>query len=129
MLLADVAGSWLSSLGQLMSVLAVFVVVLLLTLLTTRWIAGYQQGQMRSQNQNLKIIETLRLSTTNYIQIIKVGDVYLVVAVSKEHIEKLAELREDQVKEAACSMMGQKVDMSESFHDILDKVKQHLPKK
>lgn len=127
MILASTAGSWLSSLGQFMSVLAIFVVVLLLTWLTTRWIAGYQQGQMH--NQNLRIVETLKLTVNNYIQIVEVGDIYLVIAVSKDHIEKLAEITKDQLKEGTLDAAGQKMDMGESFRDILDKVKHHLPKK
>ncbi len=119
--------SMLHNLGQLIWVLMLFVLVLLLTLLTTRWIAKYQQGQLH--NQNLKIIETLKVSANGYIQIIRAGDVYLVIAVTKDHIEKLAEIREDQLTDYAAGAAGQKIDMAESFHDILDKVKHHLPKK
>ena len=127
MVLSKTAGSWLSSLGQLMSVLAIFVIVLLLAWLTTRFLAGYQQGQMR--NQNLKIIETLRLTANNYIQIIEAGDVYLVIAVSKDHVDKLAEFTKDQLHIDAANTAGQRIDMGESFHDILEKVRHHLPKK
>jgi len=119
--------SMLHNLGQLIRVLILFVLVLLLTLLTTRWIAKYQQGQLH--NQNLRIIETLKVSSNGYIQIIKAGDVYLVIAVSKDHIEKLAEITKEQLESDTAVTAGQKIDMGESFHDILDKVKQHLPKK
>lgn len=125
-LLASVS-SWLSSLGQLMSVLAIFFIVLLLTWLTTRWIAGYQKGQMH--NQNLRVIETLRLANNNYIQIIEAGDVYLVIAVGKDHVEKLTEITKEQLKDESVDVAGQKIDMGENFHDILEKVKHHLPKK
>lgn len=119
--------SALQSLGQLIWVLVLFVLVLLLTLLTTRWIAKYQQGQLH--NQNLKIIETLKVSVNGYIQIIRAGDVYLVIAVSKDHIEKLAEITPDQLETDTADTTGQKIDVVENFHDILDKVKDHLPKK
>lgn len=127
MLVTASAVSMLHSLGQLLWVLVLFVLVLLLTLLTTRWIAKYQQGQLH--NQNLKIIETLKVSVNGYIQIIKAGDVYLVIAVSKDHIEKLAEIPLDRLESVTADSTGQKIDMAESFHDILDKVKHHLPKK
>lgn len=131
MVLAVLSNSWLSSLGQLIGVFGIFIVVLLLTWFVTRWIAGYQQGQMH--NQNLKVVETLKLTVNSYIQIIEVGDVYLVIAVSKDHVEKLAEIDKDQLtlpdtKQAVNgNMAGQ--GMNESFHDILDKVKHHFPKK
>ena len=127
MVLSKTAGSWLSSLGQLMSVLAIFVIVLLLAWLTTRFLAGYQQGQMH--NQNLKIIETLKISANSYIQIIEAGDVYLVIAVSKDHVEKLAEISKEQLEISTTDAAETKMDMGESFRDILDKVKHHLPKK
>ncbi len=127
MTLTASAVSVLSSLGQLIWVLLLFVLVLLLTLLTTRWIAKYQQGQLH--NRNLKVIETLKVSANGYIQIIKAGDVYLVIAVSRDHIEKLAEITEDQLEINSVDATGQKIDMVESFHDILEKVKDHLPKK
>lgn len=119
--------SMLRNLGQLIWVLMLFVLVLLLTLLTTRWIAKYQQGQLH--NRNLKIIETLKVSPNGYIQIIRAGDVYLVISVSKDHIEKLAEITPDQLTVDTVDATGQKIDMVESFHDVLDKVKHHLPKK
>ena len=75
MVLAVLLNSWLSSLGQLIGVFVIFVVVLLITWFVTRWIAGYQQSQMH--NQNLKVIETLKLTVNSYIQIIEIGDVYL----------------------------------------------------
>ncbi len=127
MLLAVSADSWLSNVGQLIQILILFVIVLLITLLTTRWIARYQQGQMH--NQNLKIIETLKISANSYIQIIEAGDVYLVIAVSRDHVEKLTEISKEQLKTDTAGTAGQRIDMGESFHDILEKVKHHLPKK
>ncbi len=127
MVLQASALSALKAFGQLIWVLLLFVIVLLLTLLTTRWIAKYQRGQ--THNANLRIVETLGVSANGYIQIIEAGDVYLVIAVSKDHIEKLAELTKEQLKTTTVDAAEQKIDMGESFHDILDKVKQHLPKK
>lgn len=128
MLIASGVSMW-KSLGQLIWVLFLFVLVLLLTWLTTRFIAKYQRGQVQG-NQNLRMIETMSVSANGYIQIIEAGDVYLVIAVSKDRIEKLAELTKDQLKlEAAGNVTGPKIEIGESFHDILDKVKKHLPKK
>ena len=67
MVLAVLLNSWLSSLGQLIGVFVIFVVVLLITWFVTRWIAGYQQSQMH--NQNLKVIETLKLTVNSYMSL------------------------------------------------------------
>lgn len=134
-MVAASAYSWLDSLGQLISVLVVFVLVLLLTWFVARWIAGYQKIQM--QNQNLRIVETLKLSMNSYIQIIEIGDVYLVIAVSKDHVEKLTELSKEQFASASLKMDHTKGDSDDtttgqgngSFRDILDQVRHHLPKR
>lgn len=127
MLIASGVSMW-KSLGQLIWVLILFVLVLLLTLLTTRFLAKYQRGQMQG-SQNLRIIETMRVSANGYIQIIEAGDVYLVIAVSRDHVDKLAEFTKDQLHIDAANTAGQRIDMGESFHDILEKVRHHLPKK
>ena len=127
MLIASGVSMW-KSLGQLIWVLILFVLVLLLTLLTTRFLAKYQRGQMQG-SQNLRIIETMRVSANGYIQIIEAGDVYLVIAVSRDHVDKLAEFTKDQLHIDAADTAGQRIDMGESFHDILEKVRHHLPKK
>ena len=139
MLIASGVSMW-KSLGQLIWVLILFVLVLLLTLLTTRFLAKYQRGQIQG-SQNLRIIETMRVSANGYIQIIEAGDVYLVIAVSKDHVEKLAEISKDHIEKLAELTKDQlkpevpsntalpNINMGESFHDILDKVKKHLPKK
>lgn len=127
MLIASGVSMW-KSLGQLIWVLILFVLVLLLTLLTTRFLAKYQRGQMQG-SQNLRIIETMRVSANGYIQIIEAGDVYLVIAVSKDHVEKLAEISKEQLEISTTDAAETKMDMGESFRDILDKVKHHLPKK
>lgn len=133
--MAASAYSWLDSLGQLMGVLAVFILVLLLTWFVTRWIAGYQKIQM--QNQNLRIVETLKITMNSYIQIIEVGELYLVIAVSKDRIEKLTELSKEQFASASLKVDHTTEDSdgattgheNGSFHDILDRVRHHLPKR
>lgn len=127
MILTGVSSSWLESIGQLFGVLAIFFIVLLLTFLSTRWIAGYQQSQLH--NRNLRVVEVLRLTNNKYIEIIEAGDIYIVVAVSRDHVEKLAELTRDQLKEVSAAPDYGKDNLGESFRDALERVKQHLPKK
>lgn len=111
---------------QLIIVLVCFVVVLILTYYTTKWIAGYQQ--QHSYNKNLKVVETLKLTTNKYIQIIEAGkDTYFVIALGKDDITVLGQLTKDQLKEYTSSE-GQ-LHNTQGFSDVLDKFKDHLPKK
>lgn len=117
--------SSLNSFLQLLGVLIIFVFVLIITYFTTKWIGGFQKSHMT--NNNIKIIETMRTANNQYVQIIKTGDIYLVIAIGKDQITKLTELTEEQIK----GMDGYQENEfpKESFQDMLNRFKEHFPKK
>ena len=80
---------------QFMTVLILFVFVLAITYWTTKWIAGYQKG--KGANANLEVIETVQIANNKYVQIIRVGQKYLAVAIGKDSVTMLAEVPEDQM--------------------------------
>ena len=118
--------SSLDSFVQLIGVLVIFVFVLLITYVATRWIACYQKGH--SFNRNLKVIETLKVTQNKYIQIVEAGNEYLVIAIGKDEIRLLTKLTEEQLKEVPTEELPMSFS-SESFKDILDKIKKRIPKK
>ena len=81
--------------AHLIEVILLFAVVLVATYYTTRFIAGYEKGKLSAGN--LKIIDTMRLSQNKILQIIRVGDKYLAIAVCKDSVTVLCELSEDEV--------------------------------
>ncbi len=126
-LLYSDTSSW-KSIWQLVSVIIVFLIVLGLTYLSTKWIAGYQKGQ--SANKNLQIIETLRLTNNKYIQIIEAGEEYLVIAIGKDEVHFLTKLTREQMKVLPEEMLSSGTkDIGESFQEILEKIKGRMPKK
>lgn len=110
------------SFAQLITVLIIFLIVLAMTYLTTRWIANYQKEY--NINHNIEVIETFKLTTNKYIQIVKAGDKYLVIGICKDSITMLSELPKDQVK-LPVSSQGQ----FDNFHSILEKTKKMIKKK
>ena len=127
MLLAGVS-SGVESFVQLLGILVVFILVLVLTYFTTKWIASYQKGH--SYNKNLQVIETLKLTTNKYIQIIEAGDIYLVVAIGKDEVTFLTQLTKDQLKEGTFDdVTTASKQTGENLGEILNKFKGHLPKK
>ena len=84
-----------NSFMQFLVVLFLFVVVLGITLWTTRWIAGYQKEKM--SGSNMEIVDTMRLSSNQYIQIVRIGGEYIAIAVSKDSVTKLAEIPSEQI--------------------------------
>lgn len=128
MILLTIGTSGLESFLQLIGVLLIFLFVLVITYFTTRWIAGYQKKQYF--NKNLRVVETLKLTANKYIQIVEAGDTYLVIGIGKDEINLLTTLTEEQMKALPDEMQlsGGK-NIGESFQDIFEKLKEHLPKK
>lgn len=89
------AASTGDSIGQFITVLILFVGVLALTALTTKWIAGYQKTQM--SNRNMEMIETMRIGNNKYIQILRIGKKYIAVAHGKDTITMLSEIPKEDL--------------------------------
>lgn len=121
------SGNFMSSMVELITVLLIFLFVLALTYFVTRWIAGYQRT--RTAQGNLSVIEAIRVSNNQSIQIVRAGtDRYLVVGVGKEEISLLATLSADELRELP-GIGGSPAGSKESFSDLLEAVKKKLPKK
>ena len=89
------AVSKVDSIVQFLTVLIIFVIVLGATWLTTRFIAGFQKGKM--QGGNFELIDSFRISQSKYVQLIRIGDRYLAIAVCKDTVTVLTELSKDAV--------------------------------
>lgn len=97
---------------QFMTVLIIFVFVLAITYWVTKWTAGYQKS--RTTGANMEMIEALRLSNNKYVQIIRIGQKYLAVAVCKDTVTMLAEIPEDEL-----SLPEEGMSKASSFKDVL----------
>lgn len=80
---------------QLIGLLIVFILILVVTYYTTRFVAGVKTGV--TKNSNFKVLETYRLSQNKYLQLIQIGTKYFVIAVSKDNVNFLAELNENDI--------------------------------
>lgn len=113
--------SSLESFMQLISVLVIFVFVLVITYVTTRWMAGFKKS--RSYNKNLKIIETIAVGNNKLISIVAVGKKYIAVSVGKDDVHFLTEIKEDELKDLSFLDEADKESAKESFANILEKLK------
>ncbi len=100
---------------QFMTILVLFVFVLGITYVVTRWIGGYQKST--SSNTNMEIVETLRMANNKYLQIVRVGQKYLAVAVCKDSVTMLTEIPKDDL----CFSEGNSGGLS-GFKDVLAKI-------
>jgi len=78
------------SVWQLVSVLLVFVLVLGLTYFATKWVARLSADKLKCSN--ISVIETYRITQNKFIQIIKIGENYLAISVTKDNVSLLTKL-------------------------------------
>ncbi len=126
--------SSLESFIQLVGVLFAFVIVLVLTYYTTKWVGGYQKNQM--SGREFKVVDTIRIANGKCVQILKLGEVYLVVAVGKDEVTMLAKLTEDEIGLTEDEISGlfrsnvvNTTSAQESFQETLEKFRERFNKK
>ena len=110
----------MESFFQFLFLLVIFIFVLAITYFTTRWIAKIQQGQVT--NKNIKVIETHKLTTNKYIQIIKITDKYFAIAIGKDNITFISEIEE-------CKLTENDLYTADHFQEMLEKAKKLIQKK
>ena len=99
--------------AQFISVLIIFAVVLGVTAWATKWVANYQKQQ--GSNSNIEVIETTRIAGNKYLQLVRVGEKYMAIAVCKDTVTMLGEIPAEQIKFQDISQNGT------SFRELLEK--------
>lgn len=80
---------------QLIGLIFVLVFVLAAAYFTTRFIGNYKNSQLK--NSNFKVIDSYRISPNKVMQIVKIGNRYIVIAVCKDNVNYIMELEETEV--------------------------------
>lgn len=91
---------WSSSfqmIGQLVLLIVVFAAILFLAYFSTKKIASFKLGTGR--NNFFKIVSSLPLGGTNSIQLVKAGERYFLIGVSKEKIVCIAEFQAEDISD------------------------------
>lgn len=107
--------SELSSGWQLVGVFILFIFILGATYLTTKIVGGVKLNQIK--NSNFQVIETYRITQNKYLQLVKVGTRYLVLGISKDNVNFITELKEDEILN-----FGQMAKAKVNFSDIMSKL-------
>lgn len=117
-----ITNSRIEAFVQLLTLLLIFAFVIGVTYFATRWVGNFQKEKMAGSN--IKILETMRISNTKYIQVVKIGNKCFAIAVCKDTITYLGELQEEDLvyRDTASTRMK-----SESFKAVLDKFKKDKP--
>ncbi len=116
--------SRIEAFAQLLTLFIIFVIVLALTYYVTRFVGNYQKSRMTGSN--ISILETMRISGSKYIQIVKIGSKVFAIAVAKDTVTYLCELSEDELVYNNASSGGM-LKNNENFKEILEKFKKDKP--
>lgn len=111
---------------ELIGTLLIFLFVVIICYLTTRWMGGIQKA--RGNNKNLKVIETLGVGNNKTICLIEAGKKYLVVAIGKEEMSILTELEREDLKDFSFENDEGNTLGQDSFQEIFEKIKDKFPK-
>lgn len=103
-----------NGIAQLFTVAVLFIIVLVMTYLTTRFIGNYQKGHM--SGDNIQVIDTMRLSQSKLIQIVRTGDKYFAIAVCKDTVTLLGEIDKNEIV-----VRSQGNVTNEKFENILNR--------
>lgn len=107
---------------QLVGIIIVFILILVGTYYATKWIGN--SGFAGSRSRNIKVIETYKISQNNFIQILKIGEKYIAVGVSKDKVDFLTELEAGSL---IIEEQGDKPQMN--FKDVFSKISEKHRKK
>lgn len=106
----------LGSFMQLIGLILLLIVILIATYYTTRFVGRMKLGQMKESN--FKVIDAYRISPNKVVQIVKIGNKYIVLGIGKDTINYITQLDEAEVFIRENSA-GEKM----SFKQILEKIK------
>lgn len=80
---------------ELIGLLFVFIIILVAAYFASKFIGQSKLGQVR--NKNFQVIETYKVTPNKFLQLVKIGNKYVVIAIGKDEIHEITELSEEEV--------------------------------
>lgn len=107
---------------QLVTVIAIFVFVLVITYFTTKFVGGYAKSKVITGN--IELIDSMKIAPSGYIAVVRVASKYIAVGIGKNEISFLCELPgEDVMIRDAGGVAGY------DFKELIEKARGKIGKK
>ena len=103
----------IQSLFELLGLILIFVIVLVVCYYTTRFVAGRQLVQKKIGN--FETVETFPIAQNKYLQLVRMGNKYVVISVTKDSVSYITELNENEV----CQIQKNTTGSGKSFLEVL----------
>ena len=114
----------MNSVFRFVTVVLIFAFVIVVTQITTRYIASLQKTQMK--DGRIKLLDAARLNGNTYIQIVRISGKVMALAVSKDNVTVLCELESEDFDD------NDQVDDEKrlpDFKEIFDRAKDKFTRK
>ncbi len=85
----------MNSFLQFITVLAIFIIVLIVTYAVTRWIGNFQKDQYKGGN--IEVIESARISPSVIVEIVRIGSKYVALSVSKDSSSYICDIPAEDI--------------------------------
>lgn len=102
---------------ELIVLLLVFFLILFAAYYVTKLIA--KKGLLRGKTQNIELIESFRLNQNKMIQIVRIGNKYIVIGVSKDHFEYLTEVDPEKLDLTPVEASNKDVSFKEVIQNVV----------
>ena len=122
MLHAVIVSGSMEGAAQFLTVFLIFLAVLALTYFTTRFVGKYQK--LQGVNRNFEAIETYRLAANKFLQIVRVGSRYFVIAIGKDEVSLISEISGDDIDLSADTSVT-----NDRFKQIFETAKDKITKR
>ena len=100
---------------KLIFLVIIFIVILVLSYLVTKWYAN--SSLVKNKTNNIEIKESFQLAPGKTISIVRIGEKYVALAQFKDNVVKLAELTEEEL------ILNREVEISDSsFKDVFSNI-------
>ena len=106
----------MDSFVQFITVLLIFVFVLAVTYLVTKWIGGFNRRQ--SISGNIELIESARIAPNIFVEIVRIGKRYVALSVSKDSSAYICDVPAEDIVFREDGSAG-----GINFSDIMNKVR------
>ena len=85
-----------NSVWELFGLIIILLLILLAAYFISRFISKLKLGQL--SKSNFEIFNSIQIASNKSLMIVKVGTRYILISVTKEHIQYLTELEEEDIK-------------------------------
>jgi flagellar protein FliO/FliZ len=107
---------------QLVTVLAIFALVLVVTYFTTRLVGGYARNKVATGN--IEVIDSAKIAPSQYIAIVRTASKYIAIGIGKNEVTYLCDIPEESIVNRPAATA-----VTYDFRELVDKAKARLGKK